>query len=227
MAKRGPKPKGQVDTSWSEDFAYAVGLIVADGCLSKDGRHIDLTSKDTEQLENFLQCLGLQHIKIGDKANGRGGTVGRVQFGDLLFYRFLEDIGITTAKSNTMGPINVPDKYFFDFLRGVFDGDGCFYSFWDKRWRSSFMFYTTFSSGSLAFIEWLQLTIERLVGVQGHTCGGGSSRAYQLKYAKSDSTYVLAHMYHSDDVTHLSRKKLKIDQALGKVGMTLCTGGGT
>ncbi len=36
---------------WTANLAYAVGLITTDGCLSKDGRHIDLTSKDLEQCE--------------------------------------------------------------------------------------------------------------------------------------------------------------------------------
>jgi len=43
--KRGPKPKGNVAISWNPEFAYAIGLLVSDGCLSKDGRHINLTPK--------------------------------------------------------------------------------------------------------------------------------------------------------------------------------------
>ena len=35
---------------WTSELAYAVGLLTTDGSLSKDGRHIDLTSKDVEQL---------------------------------------------------------------------------------------------------------------------------------------------------------------------------------
>ena len=59
--KPGPKPKGAVITSWSHELAYAVGLIVADGCLSKDGRHIDFTSTDIEQIVLFKECLGIKN----------------------------------------------------------------------------------------------------------------------------------------------------------------------
>lgn len=52
--------------------------------------------------------------------------------------------------------MKIPGKYFFDYLRGCFDGDGCFYSYWDPRWRSSHMFYLEFISASKNHIDWLQ-----------------------------------------------------------------------
>lgn len=45
---------------------YLVGLITSDGCLSKDGRHIDITSKDYKFLSKIKDFLGLT-IKIGTK----------------------------------------------------------------------------------------------------------------------------------------------------------------
>ena len=63
------RPLGKVKIEWSSEFAYAIGLIVTDGCLYGDGRHINFTSKDREQIENFMNCLGL-NIRIGLKYNG-------------------------------------------------------------------------------------------------------------------------------------------------------------
>lgn len=51
---------------WSKNLAYAIGLIATDGCLSKDGRHIELTSKDLEQIANFKKILNSDN-KIGTK----------------------------------------------------------------------------------------------------------------------------------------------------------------
>ena len=48
-----------IELEWSSDMAYAVGLMATDGHLSIDGRHLDLTSKDVEQLENFKKALDL------------------------------------------------------------------------------------------------------------------------------------------------------------------------
>src|SRR3989344_5929092 len=140
MGKRGIKPKGKVKIKWSPQFAYAIGLLATDGCLLNDGRHIDLTSKDREQLMNYKKCLAID-TKITSKHSSLGNRYLRVQFGDVLFYRFLLGIGFTPAKSKTMAHLAIPKKYFFDFLRGCFDGDGCFYSYWDPRWHSSFMYY--------------------------------------------------------------------------------------
>jgi len=49
----------------------------------------------------------------------------------------------------------------------LFDGDGCFYSYWDKRWRSSFIFYLSFCSASKKFLEWLQKMLFEYLEVRG------------------------------------------------------------
>ena len=47
------KRLSKVDTTWSPELAYAIGLIASDGCLSSNGRHIVLVSKDKEQIMNL------------------------------------------------------------------------------------------------------------------------------------------------------------------------------
>jgi len=222
MGKRGPKPKGKVKIKWSADFAYIVGLIVTDGNLSSDGRHITFVSKDIEQINNFKKCLGLRDIKTGKNFSGYNRQFAhRVQFGDILFYNFLLSIGITPNKSKTIGRIDIPDKHFFDFLRGCFDGDGCTYSYWDPRWKSSFMFYTEFVSAGGKHISWLRETIFQKIGIYGHVTKDSKGSTYQLKYAKKESLILLKKMYYSTSNLFLSRKKLKIDKMLGIVGKRL------
>lgn len=207
------KPKNKVKIEWSPEFAYAIGLLVTDGCLSSDGRHIELTSNDMEQLLNFRKCLSINN-KIGRKSSGYTNKKStRVQFGDINFYRFLVSIGLTPAKSKTVGKIDVPDKYFFDFLRGLHDGDGSFYSYWDPRWRSSFMFYTNFVSASKKHIDWLRNKLSDFLKVKGHITKDQKKTTYQLKYAKAESLKILRKIYYSKNVVCLSRKRLKIEKA--------------
>ena len=59
-------PRVQISEKWTGGLAYIIGLITSDGCLSKDGRHIDFTSKDLDQIQNFTKILGLNN-KIGIK----------------------------------------------------------------------------------------------------------------------------------------------------------------
>lgn len=217
MGKRGPKPgfnaARRISETWSPNLAYAIGLLATDGCLSPPGHLIDLTSVDREQLENYRRCLGID-LRITEKFSG-GRKYLRIQFKNVIFYNFLLSVGLTPAKSRTLGPLKIPVKYFFDFLRGVFDGDGSTYSYWDPRWRSSFMFYLCFASASRAFIDWLQENIKRHLSVEGHITSARRNVCYQLKYAKSDSLRMLRRMYHdAPKGTYLSRKRLKITRML-------------
>jgi hypothetical protein len=213
MVKRGPKPKELVNTKWRPELAYAIGLIATDGNLSKDGLLIDLTSKDREQLENFSKCLGVK-FKISNKSSGSGIKHKRIQFKNRIFYDFLVSIGLTPRKSLTMSKLDIPPKYFFDFLRGCFDGDGCFYSYYDPRWRSSHMFYLEFASASLEHVVWLQREIKKRINVLGHITRKKEKVFFQLKYAKKEALEIIKKMYYSPSVVCLSRKKLKIQKAL-------------
>ena len=213
MGERGPKPKKIISEKWNANLTYAIGLIATDGCLSKDGILIDLTSNDREQLENFSKCLGV-NFKIGLKWNNNKDKSLRIQFKNRIFYDFLLSIGLTPRKSLTMGKLIIPDKYFFDFLRGCFDGDGCFYSYWDKRWRSSHMFYIEFISGSENHINWLRKELKNKIYVSGHITKSKINSAFQLKYAKKEALVIIKKMYYNPNVICLSRKRVKIEKAI-------------
>lgn len=198
---------------WSSNIAYAVGLLATDGCLSLDGRHIDLTSKDREQLENFLSCLKSVH-KITSKKSGSGSLSLRVQFSDVNLYRFLLKVGLTPHKSKSIEPLKLPKKYFYDFLRGHFDGDGTIYCYQDTRWRSSFMFYFCFVSASLNHISWIRKELNLMLGINGSLTKARTSSTYQLKYAKKESLVLIPKLYYNNRVICLSRKRNKIYKIL-------------
>jgi len=44
---------------WTPKLAYVVGLLVTDGNLSKDGRHITMRSSDRQLLDTFKDCLNI------------------------------------------------------------------------------------------------------------------------------------------------------------------------
>lgn len=206
-------PLGKVKIKWSPNFAYAIGLLTTDGSLSKDGRHIEISSKDEEQLKNFLKCLNIES-KISLKHSGSGKLHKRVQVGDINFYRFLESIGLMQRKTKIIKSVKIPKRYFFDFLRGHFDGDGSFYSYWDPRWRSSYMFYTVLISASKNHIQWLRESIYKFLKIKGHITKSINDSVYQLRYAKVESLKLLSKLYYNPDVICLSRKRLKIRKAL-------------
>jgi hypothetical protein len=153
--KPGAKPKSKIDLVWRPELAYVIGLITADGCLSKDGRHINLTSKDRDLLHTFNKCLNIE-ISLCEKLSGSKKKSYYVQFSDVIFYSFLNKIGLSPAKSKTINKVIVPSEYFIDFLRGYFDGDGTSYSYYDPIFEHSYRFYISFACGSKNFVEWLR-----------------------------------------------------------------------
>jgi hypothetical protein len=216
MGKRGPTPKGRVTIEWSPRFAYALGLLASDGSLSKDGRHFDFTSKDKDLATLFQKALGLEDIKIGEKFSyvaGNKNVYYRIQFGDVNFYAWCLDCGFTPNKSRSVAELKIPDIYFFDFLRGCFDGDGTVHSSWDTRWKSSYAFYISFTSGSEKFLFWIQNVVTRLLGAKGYiTAGGGDT--YQLRYAKKETKLVCDRMYKKENLFRLERKFAKIQKII-------------
>ncbi|NBV76626.1 hypothetical protein EBR66_00440 [bacterium] len=224
--KRGARPKGTVNKNWSPGLAYVVGLITSDGCLSKNGRHIDITSKDYSQVKLSKKILNVS-VKIGKKNAGANNEAYRIQLGDVLFYRFLLNIGITPSKSKTIQNVRVPKKYFSHFLRGYFDGDGTTSSYYDSKFHKSFRFYLSFMSASPQFIFWLRNKINLLVGVEGHLSGYSDRNYLQLRYAKNEACVVARYMYKNKDDLFLPRKFIKIQKTLKIIENSLVSGRGS
>ncbi|MBI3536184.1 MAG: hypothetical protein HY070_01275 [Chloroflexi bacterium] len=212
MGKRGPAPKRRV-IEWDSSLAYAVGLLVTDGNLSPDGRHIDFTSKDRELVEMFKNCLSLDN-RIGLKFGGFGKptVVHRVQFSDVGLYQWLLRIGVTPNKSKVIGALDIPVEYFFDFLRGHLDGDGTTRKYPDPVYPKAQRLYVSFISASRPHLEWLQSRIKELLGLTGFL--QERSRSFELTYAKQESILLLRVMYYSTDIPCLERKRRIVKEFL-------------
>jgi len=219
MGKRGLKPKEKVRHNWSPELAYVVGLLTADGSLSKNGRHIDFTSKDRCLVELYLKCLGISDISIGEKKSGKVRTnlCYRAQFGDVLFYSWLTKIGLSPNKSLSIGSLKIDKDYFFDFVRGEWDGDGTIYISKDKRWQNSYLVSIGFASGSTLFLEWLQKEINARLGTTGHIHVG--KRAKHLRYARKDSRKLFDAMFYKNRLPHLPRKFAKAQKIFKMTGL--------
>lgn len=208
------------DFVWTPELAYAVGLIVTDGNLSSDGRHITMRSVDKELLKTYQQCLDIPHIHIG-VSHSSGFTNNesyRVAHGDVQLYRWLEKIGVAARKTHTIGKVTIPDSVFVDFLRGHLDGDGSITVYTD-RWNTfknpKYVYtrlWVRFLSASKEHMEWLQKKIEQVIGVTGHLNESVPTNKkhvpmYSLKFGKKDSLILLHAMYYSPDVPCLKRKR--------------------
>ena len=199
------------------DLWYTIGLIVSDGNLSGDGRHICITSKDKELLVAVKSALHLKS-KLGMKARG-GSNEKRysiLQFSDVAFYQFLQSIGVHPKKSLTIEAIDVPENYFRDFLRGVVDGDGSINS-WKHKTNGHIQWCLRITSGAAIFSNWIHKEIQSHYSVVGklysYTFTGKKNPIYIVKFGKVATKIILKSTYYQDCLS-LKRKLIKARQCL-------------
>lgn len=205
---------------WTSGLAYAIGLLVTDGCLSSDGRHIIMRSSDIQLLKTFKECLNLSNKITQTKNDGWSKKpCYKVQFGNVQLYRWLLRIGLMPRKTYTIGKLEIPDKYFRDFLRGHLDGDGCITTYKDhyntfKNPKYIYTrLYTMFMSASKIHIEWLAENIPKLLSIKGHTIkrrpwrSDQTTDTWHLRFAKKESIKLLSWLYYNPDVPCLKRKR--------------------
>lgn len=197
----------RTDCTWSPKLAYFIGLIASDGNLSPDGRHISITSKDKQLILLVRKILGSTN-KIGRK--GRGGSIEKkyyvYQFGDIHFYEFLLTIGLTPAKSKTIGEIGIPAQYFSHFLRGCIDGDGSITGFHHPE-STNFQLRVSLCSASPDFLQWIHSKIAKFYGIKGGWISANDRRgAKSLVFGIKDSMRLLREIYASKGELFLKRK---------------------
>jgi len=199
--------KKKIKLVWNNDFAYVIGVIATDGNLSPDLRHLHITSKDHEMILNCKKCLGIKN-KIGKKA--RGGSIEKkyyvLQFGDVNFFEFLLDLGLTPRKSKTISKLKIPSKYFPHFFRGCIDGDGSISISTHSESRHP-QYKVRLCSASKNFLAWMLKSCRKSFFTEGGSISKiDDSLVYTLRFGKSDSIKILK-MIYLKNVICLSRKR--------------------
>lgn len=191
MGMRGPKSKRK-QVVWSADLAYGIGLMASDGCLSPDGRHLLFVSKDIEQIEHIRSIFNLK-VRVGRVRSGRHNSLKE-------YFR-----------------VQWGDAVLYNFLLSIVQNF--------KYFLGSCIFYISLESASEKHILWVQKTIHSLLEIKGHISKRKKRKTgtvmYSLRFAKKDTLSLLRKLYLDQSVICLSRKRLKIEGALGIVGLSL------
>ncbi len=202
--------------AWTDDLAYAVGLIATDGCLSRDGRDVIFVSRDEALVESFIRCAGHPRARITSWPSSAGTPIYRVQLSDVRFYQWLISLGLHPAKSLTLGALAIPSEHFTGFVRGLLDGDGTIYVLRHRPTRKAQPGYwyerlwTYFTSASRAHIDWLRGEVTRLYGLRGYietTRRQGRHAFYRLKFGNRESLKLLSILYADPTAPALQRKR--------------------
>ena len=215
---------------WNPNIAYAVGLLITDGNISKDKRHIWLTSTDKQLLHTFRRCLKIKNrICINPPGSYSRNVRYRISFCNIKFYNWLLKIGLKPNKTFSLSFLNIPERYFFDFLRGHLDGDGSVIHYIDKhnKYKGKTYVYDrlwiTFRSASFKHIKWLRQSIRKKLNMNGSLSGWKDKRSntkkvlWCLKYYKNDSLILLKYLYYKSNVPCFLRKKKIAENYLRKL----------
>lgn len=110
---------------------YFLGFFAADGCNSKkyNNAKIKLQTCDLELLEKFKVLLEsdrpIYNVHQKETKNRKESFAVNFELTSKYFCEKLEELGLSERKTYTLQlPDYIPDKYFRDYVRGLFDGDG-------------------------------------------------------------------------------------------------------
>jgi hypothetical protein len=184
---------------WSNDMAYILGYIYADGYvrIQKNKGELSIKSKDFEILEQMNIIMKSEYPITEEDTNT--GIIYRLSIYQSEFIRDLLNLGLTTKKSLTMEFPYIPEPYIFHFIRGYFDGDGHVRIIGNSLEIS-------FTSGSEKFLKGLKKKLTDFK-IPVRIWSPSNYSFYNLKIYKEKRDYFVFMLYKDADI-FLKRKKL-------------------
>ncbi|TPV42230.1 LAGLIDADG family homing endonuclease [Bacillus dicomae] len=126
---------------WSNNMAYILGFIVADGAIPKENQCVSISQKESYILEDIKKELKTNQPLYQNKKTG----VYMLNINSKTIKDDLMNIhGIRPCKSFNIEFPFVPEEYLHHFVRGYFDGDGHV---------NSHKYFVSFVGGSYNFMN--------------------------------------------------------------------------
>ncbi|MBL7063542.1 MAG: hypothetical protein ISS49_04940 [Anaerolineae bacterium] len=187
---------------WSSNLAYIVGMIATDGNLAQGCSKVVFGSTDYQWIETYQDLLRTEATMYVTPPQKPGRKMYySVAISDPDYRAFLEGVGLMPAKTKerTLGPLDVPDAYFRDFLRACIDGDGGIYDYKGLR--------VEIFSVCRPFLAWIGETVERLIGLPSSGLYSKPGGRWMLAYYSSKAQRLLRWVYYAPDLPCLERKR--------------------
>lgn len=140
------------ETIDTQDKAYWLGFIYADGCVYKGSDNhsyrlqINLKESDKSHLEKFQKALGSCY-KIGHSNKTQSVSL---KINSTKLCTDLINHGVVCNKSLIIKPPKIANEFIPHFIRGLFDGDGSI------SWVRGRIPHASVATGSIELAEWLR-----------------------------------------------------------------------
>jgi len=181
------------------DVQYYLGWIASDGCIFENTIGLELAEDSIDVLHQYVKFLGGKskiegpfHVNI----KGQNSYCVRFQHKDIV--KYLSNLGITNTKSKTL---NINFDITWDFIRGVFEGDGTLY---ESKPTGQYVYLDiNILSASEVFIKQL----EDFFIKNNIQCRINDDKEYKRIWInKTDSLLFFNKLYYNDSIPILKRK---------------------
>lgn len=133
--------------------AYYLGFLAADGCVYQKRNLIKVTlsSVDREFLEEFKKALAAER-EVVDSVTNKGFSISTFAFSSQKIKETLAYYDIKPNKTYLgISMKNIPDELKMCWIKGFFDGDGCFT--YNKKTKRSKITFTSKTESILKEIQ--------------------------------------------------------------------------
>lgn len=200
---------------WSSEMAYVLGFFAADGYITvnkRGGQFWCFDIGDKKHIKQIRKIIQSDHkISIRKRRGGKYITY-RMQIGSVEMCDDLRQLGFSENKTKSLVVPNVSPKYFSDFVRGYFDGDG---HVWvglihKERKTKTLVINTGFTSCSKKFLDALNKKLELFASSKG-IIKRGNGDSYRLNFSIISTLNLYKFMYNRECIKNklfLNRKKV-------------------
>jgi intein/homing endonuclease len=186
----------------SQNKAYILGFIFADGCVSKKKYEliIKLHNQDTNILEDIKKELST-NTPIKTLTNYKNHQ-SCLRISSKKICSDLIKLGVTPSKTFTIEFPELKPELVKHFIRGYFDGDGCLYNGGRDKKSNIYNIFTASEKFKNSIIECLNL-----IGI--NTRCYYRNNGYSINIVRYKDTYNFYNYLYNDSEMFLKRKKDK------------------
>jgi hypothetical protein len=193
----------------TEDKAYFLGFIVADGSVNSISNVIQITQKEPDILYEFKKYIKYE----GDLIKSKTRDVFDIKISSSKMKSDLLKLGISPNKTMSVSYPLIPENLQSHFMRGVFDGDGCISIHHDRRDNSD-RGQVNICSGSFDFIKEYVDNMVKYCGVKKNNIRQPKGTYYVIDWGGlSDVESVYEFLYKEANI-FLKRKKETYDKVM-------------
>jgi len=203
----------KIDT---EDKAYFLGFIVADGCVRKSDKSnfmkIKLKCDDYKILEEFIKYTAY----AGGVYYHKNKKYCELTLSGVKVVSDLNNLGIYQNKTMIVKYPNIPKELEHHFMRGVFDGDGCI-SIHKRREGSrdtTDRGQVNICSGSIDFIQKYVDRLNEMCGITKNKIRCPKGTYNVIDWGSFSDIEKFYDFFYKDATVYLERKKKTFEVAV-------------